>query len=161
MSWTKRQLILSALDAAGVQTVEYDVEPENLELCLRRLDAMMATWNSGGVTLGYPIPSSPEFSSLDQDSNLSPQSIEPVIDNLCGRVAPIFGKQATPDTKRSAKAALKSLKTANSLDRMKNMPTPSWMARGAGKKPWRQGYRSNGFPNPPEDFEKSAGVRLV
>lgn len=160
MSWTKRQLILSALDSAGVQTTEFDIEPEHLENCLRRLDAMMSNWNSRGITLGYPIPTAPEFSSLDQDSNLRDSAIEPVIDNLVIRIATIFGKQASPDVKKSAKEGLSTIRTALVLDRAKRMPTPSWMARGAGNKPWKNGGQQ-GFDNPEKQFEKSSGVRLV
>jgi hypothetical protein len=143
-----------------LQTSELDIEPDNLELCLRRLDAMMSNWNSKGITLGYPIPTAPEFSNLDQDSNIRDSAIEPVIDNLCVRIAPIFGKQASPDTKKSAKEGLSTIRTALILDRTKPMPIPSYMAKGAGHKAWRYGGQ-NGFNNPPKDFEKSSGVRLI
>ena len=57
MSWTKRQFINAALEEIGLASYVFDIQPEELESALRRLDAMMADWNAKGIRIGYPLSS--------------------------------------------------------------------------------------------------------
>src|SRR4051812_15238244 len=56
MSWTKRQLAADALGSIGIADYEFDVTPDEQLSVIRRLDAMMATWEARGVRVGYLFP---------------------------------------------------------------------------------------------------------
>lgn len=109
MSYTKRELIMDAFDELGLGSFAFDVEPEQLQSALRKLDTMMATWNIRGVKLGYPLSTSTSSSSLDQDSNAPDYALEAIITNLAVRMSPSYGKQISAETKIYANQAYQQL----------------------------------------------------
>jgi hypothetical protein len=106
-----------------------------LQSALRRLDAMMADWNAKGIRLGYPLPSSPQDSSLDEETLVPDSAYEAIICSLGIRLAPSFGKQVMIETKTTAKQGYDILLQRATFPLEKQLPstTPS----GAGNKPWR------------------------
>ena len=56
MGYKKRQFISAAFEEIGLASYVFDLQPEQLQSALRRLDAMMADWNAKGIRLGYPAP---------------------------------------------------------------------------------------------------------
>ena len=70
MGYTKRQFVTSAFEEIGLADYVFDLQPEQLEAALRRLDSMMAEWNAMGIRLGYSMPSSPQDSDLDEQTNV-------------------------------------------------------------------------------------------
>ncbi len=133
MPWTKRDYIKAAFEEIGLASYAYDLQPEQLEGALKKLDAMIASWNGKGIRLGYLIPSSPGDSDLDSDSGVFDYANEAVILGLAVRLAPGFGKTVSPDTKKNARAAYNVMtsKSAIPAERQfqKNLPL------GAGNKP--------------------------
>lgn len=130
---TKRQLIEAAHAELGLADYVFDLPSEQLQLALRRLDAMMADWNGMGLRLGYAIPGSVEGGDLDTDAGVPDRAWEAIVANLAIRLAPSFGKQVSPQTIATAERGLsmllgKVLPPQQSLGRI-----PS----GAGNKPWR------------------------
>lgn len=109
MGYTKRQFIEEAFSEIGIGS-SFDLQPNELESALRKLDAMMATWNSMGIRIGYPIPSSPEDSSLDEETNVPDSANETIFLNLAKRLSNGYGKQVSQtllvDAKRGFKALL-------------------------------------------------------
>lgn len=144
MSWTKRELIAEALSELGIGA-DFDITPEELQTALRRLDTMLAVWDGKGIRLGYPLPSSPDASDLDQDSSLPDAALEPVYLNLALRLAPSYGKAVSVDTRRNASAGYDRLLIAAAQPLPPQQP--STMPRGAGNKPWRP-LSSPFFPQP-------------
>lgn len=141
MAYTKRDIINMAFEEIGLAAYVFDLTPQQLEGALRRLDAMMATWNGKGIRLGYPLPSSPGSSDLDQPTEVSDFAIEAMALNLAVRIAPGYGKTVSPDTKASAKNAYNQIiaQSAKPIEmQLDNMSIPS----GAGNK----GYRYYGDP---------------
>jgi len=114
MSYTKGELVLEALNEIGIADYDFDIGTEQTESAMRRLDAMMAQWDSKGIKLGYPIPSTADGSELAQDSNISDVAWEAVILNLAIRVAPSYGKTVAQETRILAKAAMNSLYSISS-----------------------------------------------
>jgi len=108
MSWTKRQFVTSAFEELGLASYDYDLQPEQLDAGLRKLDAMMATWNSK-LRLSYPLPSSPQLSSLDTDTTVPDSANEAIYLNLALRLAPSYGKTVPMETKQVAYQAYHSL----------------------------------------------------
>lgn len=134
MSWTKRMLLVGALEEIGIQGHEFDVSPEEDQTALRRLDTMMAMWEGRGVRVGYRFPTSPEGSELDDDSGIPDSAVEPVCLNLGIRLAPGYGKTVSPDTKVNAKQGYDALLWAAAQPIQQQFPQT--LPRGAGNKPW-------------------------
>lgn len=147
MSWTKRQFIEAAFEEIGLAGYVFDLQPEQLNLALRRLDAMMATWNNMGIRISYPLPSSPETSSLDAETNVPDRANEAVYTNLAVRLGPTVGKQVSQETKVAAKQAFNGL--LNQYATPIEMQFPSTMPVGAGYK--RGGMDASPFVTPPID----------
>ena len=135
MGWTKRQFVVQAFEEIGLASYVFDLTPEQLQSALRRLDSMMSTWNAQGIRLGYPIPSSPQDSDIDQETDVPDSAWEAIYTNLGVRIAPGFGKQVSVDTKATARNTYNILlqRAAAPLEQQ----LPGTMPAGAGNKPWR------------------------
>lgn len=147
MGYSKRQFVSSSFEEIGLANYVFDLQPEQIESALRKLDAMMAAWNAKGIRLGYPIPGSPEDSSLDEPTNVPDSSNEAIIKNLAIRIAPSMGRAVSLDTKIAAKEAYNAL-----LSRVVHpgeRQFPSTLPRGAGHKTWNN--YDNPFVTPPVD----------
>jgi hypothetical protein len=131
MSYTKRQLVEASMAEIGLASYAFDLLPEQRELALRRLDSMMAEWNTRGLRLGYPVPDNPADSDIDQDSNLPDAAWEAVITNLALKMAPSYGKQVNPETKITARHSLNTILARASMPPEMKLPA---MPSGAGNK---------------------------
>jgi hypothetical protein len=132
MSYSKRQFVEGALAEIGLANYQFDTEPAQQELCLRRLDSMMAEWNSIGIRIGYPIPGSPENSDLDAETNVPDAANTAIETNLALRICPIFGRQPMAETKIAAKNSYDSLLAWVSTP--PQMALPNTLPAGAGNK---------------------------
>jgi len=103
MGYTKRQFAEGALEEIGMAAYVFDAQPEQLQSILRRIDAMMAEWNAKGIRLGYPLPSSPEASDIDAETNVPDSAYETIICNAAVRISPMFGKTPSSLTMRNAR----------------------------------------------------------
>lgn len=130
---TKRQLIEAAHAELGLQDYVFDLPAEQLQLALRRLDAMMADWNGMGLRLGYAIPGSVEGGDLDTEAGVPDRAWEAIVTNLAIRLAPSFGKQVSPETKGVAERGLNMLLGKVVPPQM----SYGYIPAGAGNKPWR------------------------
>ena len=135
MGWTKRQFIEQAFDEIGLASYAFDLTPEQMQSALRRLDTMIAAWNALGIRLGYPLPSSPQDSDLDEQTNVPDRSNEAIYTNLAIKLAPSYGKQVMPDTKATAKESYNTLLSIAAMPNQQQMP--GTMPAGAGNKAWR------------------------
>jgi hypothetical protein len=139
MSWTKRQFIEEAFSELGLASYVFDLQSEQLQGALRKLDAMMALWNTEGIRIGYPIPSSPENSDLDTETGVPDSANEAIYTNLAVKIAPGIGKIPSLDTKIAASRAKKALMgqviTVETVQMRSNMPV------GQGNKPGRRSRR--------------------
>lgn len=132
MGYSKRQFVEAALEELGLAAHVFDMQPEQLESGMRRLDSMMAEWNGRGIRLAYPIPGSPEFSSLEEPSNVPDSANEAIITNLAIRIAPAYGKQVSAQTLSAAAVAFQTI-MQRSIENVE-MKLPSNMPTGAGNK---------------------------
>jgi len=146
VGYTKRQFVTGAFEEIGMADYVFDLQPEQLEGALRRLDSMMMEWNAQGIRLGYPIASSPQDSDLDTETNTPDSAWEAVITNLAIRIAPGYGKTVSPDTKMLAKNAYNILLQRATFPLEKQLPET--MPIGQGNKPWRW---DNPYVYPPAD----------
>ncbi len=147
MGYSKRQFVAAAFEEIGLASYVFDLQPEQLQGALRRLDAMMADWNGKGIRLGYPLPGSPQYSDLDEPSEVPDSANEAIITNLAIRIAPGYGKQVMPETKAVAKDSYNTLLSRAAMPFEQQLPAT--MPAGAGNKPWR--VYDNPFIRPPVD----------
>jgi hypothetical protein len=131
MGWSKRQFIAQAMEEIGLASYVFDLQPEQLESALRRLDAMMAEWNGRGLRLAYPVPGNPADSDIDVDTGLPDSAWEAAITNLAIRIAPSYGKMVNPETKITARHALNTLLARVAMPNEMRLPA---MPAGAGNK---------------------------
>ena len=132
MSWTKRQFVEAAFEEAGYAVYAFDLQAEQLESALRRLDAMMSTWNSIGIRVGYPLPASPGDSDLDAETGVPDSANEAIYTNLAIRIGPPLGKTISRETKVAAKSSYNALLSLST--KPEPMQLPSNMPAGAGNK---------------------------
>lgn len=92
---TRRDIIYQAYGELGLAEYNFDISPEELATARRRLDSMMAQWETK-VPMGYYMPSNPDDSDLDDETNLVQGVIDAVALNLALQLAPGLGK--TPST---------------------------------------------------------------
>lgn len=147
MGYSKRQFVAAAFEEIGLASYAFDLQPQQFESALRRLDAMMASWNALGIRLGYPLPSSPQFSDIDAESEVPDSANEAIITNLAVKIAPGYGKQVMLDTKATAKETYNTLLSRAAVPMEQQLPAT--MPAGAGNKPWR--VYDNPFIRPPVD----------
>lgn len=147
MSYSKRQYVEAAFAEIGMAGYVYDLQPQDLEQALRRLDAMMAEWNAKGIRLGYPLPGSPQFSDINAQSEVPDSANEAIITNLGMRLAAGYGKAVMPQTMMVAKQAYNTLLARATFPVQQQLP--GTMPAGAGTKPWR--VYDNPFIRPPVD----------
>lgn len=147
MGWTKRQYIEQAFTEIGLAGYIFDLTPEELNTALRQLDSMMAAWNAKGIRLGWPMPSSPQNSDLDDLTEITDAANEAIYCGLAVRIAPTFGKTVGGQTQFFAKQAYDQLLAIAAAPLEKQLPQT--MPAGAGNKPWRN--NDSPFVNPPID----------
>jgi hypothetical protein len=135
MSYTKRQFVVAAFEEVGLASYVFDIQPEGLQSALRRLDSMLAEWNAKGIRLGFPLPSNPQDSDLDEDTFVPDSANEAIITNLAIRIAPSYGKNVSPDTKVIAKQGYNTLLSRAAIPAQQQLP--GTMPAGAGNKPLR------------------------
>ena len=133
MSWTKREFVNQAFEEIGF-AYGYDLDPDQLQSALRKLDGMMAQWNGKGIRLGYPLSSSPSSTTLDQDSEVPDYANEAIYLNLALRIAPGFGKMPSRELKQFAKQAYNALLSRSTMPNERQITN---LPKGAGNKPWR------------------------
>lgn len=161
MSWTKRQFITQAFEEIGLASYVFDLTPEQMDSALRRMDAMVAGWNANGVRLSYPLPSSPQNSDIDSETNVPDYANEAIYLGLAVRLGPSFGKTVAAETKAFADMAYSNMANQCAIPTPERQ-LPHTMPRGSGTKPWRNFNNPfiNKVPDPilagsdnPIDFE--------
>jgi hypothetical protein len=132
--WTKLDVIRQAFSEIGKGAYEFDLQPEDLQNALRKLDAMMAAWGgAGGVRIGYAggdgkglgatvgfvsvttktvEEGAPGFASdLGTDTTVPDWAYEALYLNLALRLCPDYGKTPSPLTVTHARNALEAVRS--------------------------------------------------
>ena len=108
MPWSKRDIISEAFAELGKGSYSFDVQPEEYQMALRRLDTMMATWGgAANIRIGYA--GGEGFGDLGVDATIPDWAVSAMYLNLAISLAPAYGKTVSPDTKTNAKLALQGV----------------------------------------------------
>lgn len=150
MSWTKREILADVFGELALAGYTFDINPEELQAALRKLDLMMATWSAQGINIGYAFGLTPSGTDLDQDSGLPLFAVEAVVQGAAIRLAASKGKAVASSSKAVAKAAWDAMVLVLAQSQAQEQQLPSTTPIGAGNKPFRQ---SSGpfMPLPDED----------
>lgn len=123
---TKRALIEQALSEFGI-TSSFDIEPEELQRGLVRLDRMAAQWATKSIT-GYD-----PAAGLEDESGVAAGSENAYALNLAVQWAGTFGKTVSQDTRIAAKNAWGDLYVSMQLRPI--VPRSPALPVGTGNKP--------------------------
>lgn len=135
--WSKEDVIKQAFSEIGMGD-QFDVPPEDMQLALRKLDAMMASWGGAmGTRVGYSGGNGK--GDILSDTTVPDWAYEALYLNLALRLCPDFGKQPNPETVRAAREARDAVRSRNAVPSQR---TISGYA-GAGNSAWgaRQIYQ--------------------
>lgn len=160
MGWTKRQFVTQAFEEIGLAAYVFDLTPDQLQSALRRLDAMMAGWNANGIRIGWPIPSNPDVSKLDDDARAPDIANEAIYLNLAVRLAPSFGKVVSAEAKADADAAYSNLLNQTAAPTPERQ-LPNTLPRGQGNKPWRTINSSPYSPAPQDPLQAGEDNNII
>lgn len=137
MGWTKRQYIEQAFEEIGLGSYSYDLLPEQIISAARRLDAMVAEWIAGGISLGWPFSSTPDGGDIDTPVPVPTAANGAIYLNLAVRLAPSFGKLVPPELASSSRVSLSSL-LASCMSGTIERKFPVGMPLGQGNKSQRE-----------------------
>jgi hypothetical protein len=157
MAITKRELVDEAFEELAIGGA-FNVAPEDKLRALRRLEAIVARWESLGIALGYALPVNPTDSDLDDDSGIADRHALALQLNLAIALAPSFGKAVAAETKTAAKAAYDDLLREATTPDTQQMR--GGMPMGAGNKAWRGGNYPATFTAEPDAAITSGGDEL-
>lgn len=144
MDWTKRQIIDAAFEEIGYANYTFEIQPEQYQSALNRLDAMVSTWKNRGLVLDYALPAAHGGSDLDDASDID-NHVEAVYLNLALRIAPIVGKVPSQETKAQAQSAFRELQSLSTA--LTEWSYPANLPVGQGNKPFRGGLTGTEFFN--------------
>ena len=135
MGWTKKQVIEAAFEELALAGYVFDLDADQLEGALRKLDTMMADWGGDGIDIGYLLPATPDASNIDDDSGIPDTANQAVYMNLAVKLAAGRGKTLTAETRTAAARGYSKLlgaAVAPAANQSSGLPL-----NGAGNKPWR------------------------
>ena len=132
MGWTKRQYAEDALMELGIASYVFDLQADQIEAAVRRLDTMMAEWNGRGIRLGYPLPGSPADTDISAEAGTPDSAHDAIVTNLAIRLAPSYGKQVSVETKTTARHGFNTLLARAAIP--PQMQLPGTFPAGAGNK---------------------------
>lgn len=147
MSYTKRQLVEDAYAELALAGYVFDLQPEEMQWGLRRLDAMMARLIAAGMSVPYAV-SGINDSDLDQDSGLPLGFVEAIYLELAQSLAAGKGKNLMPSSVSRAYMAMQDVRNILAMSAVREQQQVSWMPRGAGSKSWM--IRNRDFFNTPK-----------
>lgn len=144
-TWTKQEIIQEAFGELALAGYIFNLEPEDLQGALRRMDLLLASWMAKGIDLGYVPPVTADAGNLDDPSGLPDRAIETVILHLAIRLAAGRGKTLSQATLAVAKQGFDNLMSIAAMPTTV-MSFPDTMPRGQGNKPYRFSMFYNYFP---------------
>lgn len=139
----------------GLGEWEFDLQPDEIQSVIRRLDFMMALWSSKGIRLGFDSTST----DPDTDSSVPDVAVQAVYLSLALLISGSFGKQLPPSSLAMQREAYDYV-LANFM-RIPQVHYPSTMPRGAGNKPLRFGTFNQFYPGEGQTVDVGPDSQLI
>lgn len=139
MPYTKRRVVERAFEELAIAGYSFDLNPEEMQSGLERLDSMMAEWASRTIHVGYNFGPDPDASDLDDDTGVPLIAISAMRQHLAISIAASKGKVLSQSTKQQAKQAMDALLVSVAHDQIRAQSSMSLPA-GAGNRRFRRTY---------------------
>lgn len=135
---TKRQLVEQAFTECSINGWEYDIEPDEKDTALTRLDALMRELQGRDLELGYSFPAQIGTGSLDDQLGCADQAFFALAILLAERLCPTMGKTQSKESRIALHNAMKALRSATT--QIPTMQLAIGTPLGSGNKPWSTRY---------------------
>ena len=125
MSFTKRQIVEGTYGEISLASYTFDLSADEIQAGLSRIESMLRGWLSLGIDTGYVLPTTPDVSDPDDDSGMLDMYDEAVRSNGAIRIAPLFGKTVSQETRQVAKSAYEAMLVPRKIPQMqlpRNLP---------------------------------------
>lgn len=129
---TKRLVVDMAYDEVRMAVPEFQVNPNELNTVLTKLDMLMSEWEVSGIYLGYNAPSIPGNGNLEDPIGIPNAALHSVALYLALRVSPAFGKALSGETKAAMALAMSNLRGMTA--HIPNMRLPRTTPLGSGNR---------------------------
>ena len=106
---TKRLVIDMAYDEVRLAVPEFQINPNELNTQLTKLDMLMDEWAVSGIYLGYNAPSIPGDGNLEDPIGIPNAALHSVALYLALRISPAFGKALSAETKAAMALGMSNL----------------------------------------------------
>ena len=137
--YSKLDLVNAAFNEIGFANYVYDIDPDQLNRVMMQMDAMMMSWKSQGINVGYYQTYTPGQSDLNSDSGLPSTAIEACYLGLAKRIAPSLGKTLSLETAKNFGEAWRAM--LSNIVRDIPYKQPAHLLAGSGNR----GYVDNVF----------------
>jgi hypothetical protein len=129
---TKLKLVEDAYAELALAGWVFDLDPEELDFGLRKLETQMASDAAQDLNIGYAFGN-----DINAECGLPLLAQEAAYLRLAINLAASKGKSVMPTTKVNARRAMASLTAFVARGQVQQQQYPGTMPRGAGNKPWR------------------------
>jgi hypothetical protein len=109
---TKRDLIGQAYTECALNGWEYDIDPEELDKALTRLDMLCAELIGRGINIGYNAPASIGQGDMDDALGCPDQAFFGLAVLMAQRLCPTMGKKLSQESREALNAAMKAVRAS-------------------------------------------------
>lgn len=111
-STTKRQLVEQMYVECGLNGWEYDIQPEEKDKALQRLDMLMWEMHGRGLDLDYNFPTGIGAGNLDDELGCPDQAFFGLSVLGAQRLCPTMGKVLSRESRETLNNAMKAVRSA-------------------------------------------------
>lgn len=129
---TKGDLVNAAYEEIGLAGYVFDMQPEEIQTGVRRLERFMLMLDGRGIRLGYNAAASASAATANDDAGIPDWTEDYIIPLFALRLAPTLGKQINPDTRLAARRGLNALLVGTYT--IPTMQMPRHMPIGSGNR---------------------------
>jgi P22 tail accessory factor len=129
---TKGDLVNAAYEEIGLAGYIFDIQPEEVQTGVRRLERFMLMLDGRGIRLGYNAAASVSLATANDPTGIPNWSEDAIIPLFALRLAPTLGKQISPDTRTAARRGLNALLVGTYT--IPSMQMPRHMPIGTGNR---------------------------
>lgn len=129
---TKRLVVDMAYDEVRLAVPEFQINPNELNTVLTKLDMLMAEWETSGIYLGYNQPTIPGTGDLEDEIGIPNAALHATALYLALRVSPAFGKALSAETRAALALSMSNLRGLTA--QIPNMRYPRTTPLGQGNR---------------------------
>lgn len=132
---TKSNIVNDAFGELGLSSYVFTLQPEDLNLALTRLEALVAELDVAGIELNWSYAADVSSVSGNVEVDIPPYAYSGIVAQLAINLASSFGKVPSPTTLISAKKGYEAMLAVSALP----YPIASnrYVPLGSGNKGWR------------------------